>query len=186
VGQIVGPGTTVATIVGVGGNYFEGEVPESEITKVSVGKSVSIKVSALGSRTFSGHVAGINPQGTDVGRLFRVRISIDSATSELKPGMFATGVITLAVYPNAVVVPSSAITSFQEQQGVWVMNGSDSVKFLPIQTGLRKNDEVQVISGLSPGEKLVVKGQVGLNPKSKVRIDDGKGAPVAQSTTKGS
>lgn len=183
-GQIAGPGTTIATIVGVGGNYFEGDVPENEITKVQPGKPVTIRITAIPGKTFSGHVAAISPQGSDVGRLFKVRISLDSMSSEIKPGMFATGQITLSVAPNAVVVPATAIVNYRDQQGVWVMNGKDGVKFMPVTIGIRKDDSVQVLTGLAPGEKLIIKGQAGLNDKSKVKLEDTKPVADASSATK--
>lgn len=171
-GQIAGPGTTIATIIGVGGNYFEGEVPESEITKVQLGRPVAVKISALGSQTFAGHVAAISPQGSDVGRLFNARISLDTNNGMIKPGMFATGLITLNAVSNAVVIPASAVVTYRDQQGVWVLDGKDKVKFLAVKTGIRKGDTLQITSGLAPGEKLVIKGQESLNDKSKVKLDD--------------
>lgn len=176
-GQVVGPGTTVARIVALGAAYFEGQVPESEIVKVSPGRPVAVSISAIPGRTFQGHVAAVNPVGTDVGRLFNVRVSLDATSPEVKPGMFAKGVITLSTIPNAIMVPMNAVVPYQNHQVVWVLNGASAVKPLQISTGLRKGDDVQIVTGLAPGEKLVVRGQDTLTEKSKVRVENSK--PIA-------
>lgn len=182
-GQVVGPGTTVARVVAVGDAYFEGQVPESEIVKVSPGRPVSVSISPLPGKTFHGHVAAVNPVGTDVGRLFNVRVSLDATSPEVKPGMFAKGVITLNTIPNAIMVPSNAVVPYRSHQIVWVLNGSDGVKPLPVETGIRKGDDVQIVDGLAPGEKLVVRGQDTLTEKSKVRVENSK--PIASGPAKG-
>lgn len=182
-GQVVGPGTTVARIVALGAAYFEGQVPESEIVKISPGRPVAVSISAIPGRTFQGHVAAVNPVGTDVGRLFNVRVALDTTSPEIKPGMFAKGLITLRTIPDAIMVPSNAVVPYQNHQVVWVLNGASGVKALQIQTGLRQGDDVQIVSGLAPGEKLVVRGQDTLTEKSKVRVENSK--PIAATPSKG-
>ncbi len=173
-GQIVGPGTTIAHVVGSGGAYIDGNVPESEITRVAPGKAVAITLSAIQGRLFMGHVAAISPVGSDVGRQFTVRISFDSLTAGIQPGMFARGVITLRTIPNAILVPATAVVPYKDQQVVFVLNGADAVKALTVMTGLRQGDSIQIVSGLAPGEKVVVRGQEALNEKSKVRVEVAK------------
>jgi HlyD family secretion protein len=171
-GEVVGPGSVVARIIGGSGLYFEGEVPESEITRIRTGSPVSISISAVPGRTFSGSVAAINPLASNVGRLYTVRIGFNAVSSLVKPGMFATGSVTLRTIPNAVMVPATAVVEVQGKQVVWVMNGDRAVKANPVETGLRKQDEIQIVSGLAPGERVVIRGQEGLNEKSKVRVEE--------------
>lgn len=170
-GEVAGPGSVVARIIGGSGLYFEGEVPESEITRVRSGSPVSIAITAIPGRTFSGRVAAINPLASTVGRLYTVRIAFNAISPEIKPGMFARGAITLRTIPDAVMVPSTAVVEYRGQTIVWVMNGEAAVKSIPVQTGIRKQDSIQILSGLAPGEKVIVKGQQNLNDKSKVRVE---------------
>ncbi|HVT14012.1 MAG TPA: efflux RND transporter periplasmic adaptor subunit [Fimbriimonadaceae bacterium] len=178
-GQIASPGTTVARVIGRAGDYFEGDVPEDQIPLVHTGSLVSITLSALPGKSFPGHVAAINPLGSDVGRLFSVRVSFDSLQPDIKPGMFARGVITLNVIPKAIMIPSTAVVNYKDQQVVFGMVGSTGVKPLPVTTGLRKGDDIQITQGLTPGDTIVVKGQENLNDKSKVRIEGPKTAETA-------
>lgn len=178
-GEIVGPGSTVARIIGGSGLYFEGEVPESEITRVKTGSPVAIQISAIPNQTFSGVVAAVNPLATNVGRLFTVRISFNAVSPSIKPGMFASGSITLRTIPGAIMVPATAVVEHQNQQVVWIMSGDSAVKMVQVETGLRKQDEIQIVSGLVAGDRVVVQGQEDLNDKSKVRIEERTTAAVA-------
>ena len=171
-GEVVGPGSTVARIIGAGGDYFDGDVPEDQITQVQSGSPVQIRLTAIPGKTFSGHIAAINPLGSETGRLFSARITFDSSSPEIRPGMFARGVITLRTIPNAIVVPAAAVVSFLEHPTVFVMNGSTAVTPHIVTTGLRKDDIVQIVDGLAPGERVVVKGQENLTAKTKVRVEN--------------
>lgn len=183
-GQIVGPGTNIVRIVGAGSSYFEGNVPETEITKVQTGKSVAVSLSAIPGKVFAGRVAAINPLGSEVGRLFTARITFDTTSADVRPGMFARGVITLSVIPDAIVVPATAVVNYKDHPTVFVLNGATAVKPLQVTTGIREGDTIQILSGLAPGDKLVIKGQEGLNDKSKVRVETPK--TTAATSTSGS
>jgi HlyD family secretion protein len=183
-GQIVGPGSVIARIIGGSGAYFEGDVPESQINSVRPGSPVAITVTAIPGKVFTGKVAAISPLGSDVGRLFSVRITFNAVTPEIKPGMFARGAITLNVISDAIMVPSTAVVPYKDDQAVWVLNGKDGVKALPVKTGLRQGDKLQITDGLTAGEKVVVRGQEALNDKSKVRVEERKTTAEKASTSK--
>ncbi|MFI5387108.1 MAG: efflux RND transporter periplasmic adaptor subunit, partial [Fimbriimonadales bacterium] len=173
-GQIVGSSTTIARIIGTSGAYFEGDVPEDQITRIRTGSPVSVSLTAIPGKTFGGHVAAINPLGSETGRLFSVRVSFDSFTAEIKPGMFAKGKITLNVIAGAIMVPTTAVVTYKDHPTVFVLSGTSAVKPLVVTTGLRRDDSVQITAGLSAGEKVVIRGQENLNDKSKVRVEEAK------------
>jgi RND family efflux transporter MFP subunit len=168
-GTVVGPGSQVARIVGKEGSYFEGEIPESNIDKVKVGSLVSITVSALPGRTFSGVVRAISPAGESVGRLFKARVAFIGGSSELKPGMYATGVVTLRQIPNAATVPITAIVKRGGKDVVFVVDG-DKAKAVPVTRGLRTDGVIQVI-GVSSGQQVIVAGQTSLDDGSKIKLE---------------
>lgn len=170
-GQIAGSSTNIARIIGNGGAYFEGSVPESQISRVQDGKLVSVSLTALPGKVFAGKIAAINPLGSDVGRLFSVRVSFDTVDPSVRPGMFAQGIITISVISNAITVPVTAVVPYKDQQTVWVLKGTSAVKPVAVTTGLRQGETIQILSGLAAGDKVVVRGQETLNDKSKVRVE---------------
>lgn len=171
-GTVVGPGSPVARIVGKEGSYFEGEVPETNIEKISLGSPVSIEVNAVSGLKFNGTVQAISPSGETVGRLFRVRVAITGDTGALKPGMYATGKVVLRTVPNAATVPTVAIVKRDGKDVVFVLDG-DKAKLVAVQTGLQ-TDGVTQVDGLTSNQKVIVAGQNSLDDGSKIKLEQDK------------
>jgi RND family efflux transporter MFP subunit len=184
VGAFLAPGTPVARLVGGDGNYFEGEVSESAISKIAPGASVTIRLSALPNRTYAGRIAAINPLGSEIGRLFKVRIQFLGAAPEVRPGMFATGQIVLRNVPGALVVPSTAVVQMDGKAIVYVLSGTNKVRAVPVTIGLREATEFQV-TGVSASDQVVVKGQGTIDEKSTIRVDNGEKATDAPKSVGG-
>lgn len=170
-GTFVGPGSPIVRIVGGESAYFEGDVPEGQIAQLKPRLGVVVQIDALG-REFKGTIMAINPLGTDVGRLFKVRVQIEGDTTGLKPGMFARGIVELRRVTDAVVVPDVAIVTQGGERSVFVIS-NDKAKRVKVTTGLRKNGLVQV-EGLSPGQDVVIEGQGKLADGVEVKIEKGE------------
>ena len=179
VGTYVGPGTPIVRIVGSGGVYFEGQVPEGRIGDVSPGKQVAVTIDALG-KTWSGSVSAVNPLGADVGRLFNVRIQIDGDTSGIKPGMFARGMVTLRRVEGATVVPSVAI--LRSGGDSWVMVARDGkAQRVKVTPGLVNKNLTQV-DGVQAGQQVIVEGQSKVVDGSAIQIEPPKEAGKADAS----
>jgi len=178
-GTVLGPGSTIVRVVGVGQSYFEASVPEYEMSKVAVGSSLTVKVDALAGRSFTGKVVAYNPVAGNVGRQFTARIELVGAPPEIRPGMFASGIVVVSRTPNATLVPTRAVVSTDGDPAVFVVNGTKS-KRIAVKVGVAQGDLVQVI-GVPAGEQIIVKGQEALNDGSLIRVvkpGDVTAAPV--------
>lgn len=171
-GTVAAPGTPVVRIIGSGGIYFEGEIPESALGSVRPGGLVTISVDAVSDRTYAGTVMAISPVSANVGRLFKARIQFASTPSEVKPGMFARGDVVVKSIPDATTVPVTAIVRRSGKDVVYVVSGS-TVTETPVTRGLQANGDVQV-SGVKPGDQVVIQGQADLADKSKISIEKPK------------
>jgi HlyD family secretion protein len=183
-GTVVSPGQPIIRMIGVGGMYFEGEVPENAIAALEIGSPVSITISAVPNRNFMGTVAAIAAQAESVGRLFKVRVTLQNGLENVKPGMFAEGRVQLKTVPNATVVPVAAVVTRGGQRVVFTLTGSGSeqkAKALPVTTGLQVGDLMQV-NGVEPGQQIVVQGQDTLIDGSTVTV---KAAAEASGQAKG-
>ncbi|MEA2553890.1 MAG: hypothetical protein QOJ65_2066 [Fimbriimonadaceae bacterium] len=169
VGTVISPGQTIVRLIGAGGLYFEGDVPESSVAQVQAGRGVVVKINAIPGRTFNGYVANVSPLGQDVGRLFRARIQISGDLTSVRPGMFASGDVLLRSIPGAMVVPISAVVPRDGKNVVFVVNGNKA-RQLEVKTGLRQGNDVQV-TGLVSGQEIVVRGQEDLVDGALVKID---------------
>ncbi|MFQ3678598.1 MAG: efflux RND transporter periplasmic adaptor subunit [Fimbriimonadaceae bacterium] len=155
-GTVLGPGSPVARIIGGEGIYFQGEVPEGKLGFISVGQNLQVTIDALGGRTFSGRVAAIDPAGQELGRIFRVRISIDQTDPSMKPGMFARGILVTRRVEDAVVVPQAAIR--QEGDKAFVFRAVDNKAVrTEVELGMA-TDGLQQVIGVPAGALVVVRG----------------------------
>ncbi len=88
----------------------------------------------------------------------------------LWPGQFVNVVLTLAVEPNALLVPSQAVMTGQSGQFVFIIKPDLAVEIRNITTGISIDGETIILSGLQAGERVVTDGQMRLTPGAKVAI----------------
>lgn len=179
-GSIAGSGTTIARIVGSSGAYFEGQVSEDQVSVLTRGMPVAIQLDALPGEHFTGSVQAVSNQGSDVGRLFTVRITFSGPTGDIKPGMFAKGDVTIKSVPGATVVPANAIVRKNNQDVVFLAD-NDKAKQVAVTRGIAEGTVVQVV-GIKPGDKVIVQGQNDLDNGVKIKVD----MPVTATPSKGS
>jgi HlyD family secretion protein len=167
-GAIVSPGAAVARIIGSGGVYFEGEVPEANISRVKIGDPVAVSVTALPGRTFAGVVAAVSPQAQEIGRFFNVRIQLSGETAEVRPGMFASGQVRLRTIPNATVVPASSVVERGGRSVVFLAQDGKA-KQVVVTVGMRQENVVQV-TGINSGDPVIIRGQEALEEGSLIQV----------------
>ncbi|MBS1707018.1 MAG: efflux RND transporter periplasmic adaptor subunit [Armatimonadetes bacterium] len=173
-GTYVAPGTPVARVVSRGSVYFEGQVPEAQISQVQPGMPIGVKVTSV-DREFAGRVAGISPVGANVGRIFKVRVVLEGETGELRPGMFARGYLDVDKIEDALVVPTATVIRGTEGATVFEAAGTKAVvhtiKVLGEQGGFTR------IDGLPEGMQIVVRGQDKLANGAKIKIQSSAAKP---------
>jgi HlyD family secretion protein len=168
IGTVLGAGGAIAHIVGRAGVYFEGQVSENDIAAVHIGSMVSVSLDAIAGRTFSGHIAAMGPSASSVGRLFTVRVQLDSFAPDVKPGMFARGDVTVKRIEGAKVVPSTAIVEKNGQSYVFVINGKKA-HMEKVTLGLKQGDFTEV-NGVAAGQQVVTTGQTDLAEGTPIQI----------------
>jgi membrane fusion protein, multidrug efflux system len=80
----------------------------------------------------------------------------------------------LAAAPNAIVVPSQAVSSGENGDYVYVVKGDNTVEARPIVTGITAAGDTVIEKGLRPGETVVTDGQVRLSPGARVTLKNGE------------
>jgi RND family efflux transporter MFP subunit len=171
-GTYVAPGTPVARVVGSGGIYFEGEVPENKIGKLGEGSVVRVTTSGTGTADIMGKVLAVNPLGSETGRIFRVRVGLQDPPPTVRAGMFARGRIELERIEGATVVPTPAVLKEGNNNYVFIMDGTKAKK-RTIKV-LREQKGRSQIDGLPLGTKVIVRGQEKLAEGALVKLE-GKG-----------
>lgn len=115
-GTMNNPGSVIAVIADLSAILVEAEVGETEVVSVRINQPAKIRIDAVTSREYRGHVveigssAAVRQQGAGSGiRYFKVKVAIDDADETLRPGMTAQVSIVTSSAPNAVVVPIQSV-----------------------------------------------------------------------------
>ena len=180
-GQVVSPGQTLATIVDPGSVYFKAEVSEKNLSQITQGQPVTMRIDALPGIVFRGLVSDIYPSGSTSNRNFSVRVSLVGVSAKVKPGMFASGEILTGKVHNALLVPKDAVDDQEGTQSVFVVGSDKIVKRRTVSViGTDRNyAQIGVPATINVGDAVVTQGRKNLEDGSKIELSGGKSSNVA-------
>ena len=146
-------------------------VSEADYAKVKKGDKVSLTVDALPGREFSGKVERLYPSINPQTHTVSVEVTVPNTDKALRPGMYARVKVNFGTQKH-IVIPDQCIVKQQGsgQRFVFVLNEDSTVSYVPVELGVHKGTEQEIISGLSEGQKIVVKGQSALKDGTKVQV----------------
>lgn len=152
----------VMTVADLSTVWLSANVAERDLAQVAVGQKTSITVDAWPGKSFDGKVAYVGAVLDPETRTVQVRVAIDNRAGAFKPGMFAHAGFAGASR-RALLVPASAV--LQSGPSTRVMVERSPLRFEPrtVEVGASHGDQVEIVSGLRAGERIVVKEGVLLN-----------------------
>jgi HlyD family secretion protein len=187
-------GSTFMTLADMSVITAEVKVDETDIVNIKLGQPADVTVDALPGRIFKGHVTLVGDQailrstgiatsqstsGTEEAKDFKVVVTLDAPSDELRPGLSTTAKITTAHKPGVLSLPIQALTMHSPdadnakdkveaassspktpaQQGVYVLgkdaHGKLRAKFVPVTTGITGATDIEVLSGINEGQEIV-------------------------------
>jgi membrane fusion protein (multidrug efflux system) len=154
-GQYLKVQTPVMVIVNVDPMRVRLRVPEKMAAWVKTGQEVTVSVEAYPGRTFIGKITRINPSVDQQTRAFEVEALIDNRESLLKPGFFVKATIPSSYVVEALIVPQDALQYVYGVYKVFVIDGN-TLKEREVKIGERTGDEVEIVEGLSAGERVAL------------------------------
>jgi membrane fusion protein, multidrug efflux system len=174
VGQVVSPGQVVVTVVQDGEREVEINVSENRIDAIRASSLAKITFWALPNVIIDGKIREIAPMADAVSRTYRVRVALLQQPSEIRLGMTATVQITNRNgAPETLYIPLSALYQTRETPNVWIVNNGVA-HLRPVKIGVFGNDQVQVLSGLNPGDVIATAGVHMLREGQKVKAITGE------------
>jgi HlyD family secretion protein len=214
-------GSTLMTLADMSVITAEVKVDETDIVNVANGQEADVAVDALPGKIFRGHVTEVGDQallrssgiatsqstsGVEEAKDFKVVVTLDIPSDDLRPGLSCTAKITTAKKDDIVAIPIQALTMrdpkqllaspgtststvsaatssssqpSQQVQGVFVVNkvaGKDRVHFVQVTTGISGSTDIEVVTGLKTGDRIVT-------GTYRVLRDLKQNSPVKQDTT---
>jgi HlyD family secretion protein len=154
------PGTEMATVADMRDLIFKGTVDEIDVGKLSVGMTTRIKVGALPTDVVTGRVSRIAPQAQqkEGATLFDVEVELEPSKITLRAGYSANADVIIREKKDVLVIPERLVTFADGGKKATVeVPGADpkNPKKLDIKTGISDGLNVEVVSGLTKGQKLV-------------------------------
>jgi membrane fusion protein (multidrug efflux system) len=136
-------------------------VEEARVAQIQPGQSVQLTVPAYPDATFPAKVVTIAPSGDTRAHTFDVKIVPDNQDQRLLPGMFAQVQVVAAQKPDALLIPKEAVVN-QNGNTIVFVNNNGTASQRQVTTGMSNDTQVEITSGLTPGEPVVVVGQSAL------------------------
>jgi membrane fusion protein (multidrug efflux system) len=166
IGQIVSPGTPLASLQSVDPVYAEFSLPQQALADLKVGQKARMHTDIFPGTTWEGAVSTINSEVDPSTRNVRVRATFPNRDGRLRPGMFANVEVLGSEKASILAIPATAVLFAPYGDSVYVIEekkGADGKtssvaqqKF--VRLGERRGDVVAVISGLKAGETVVSSG----------------------------
>ncbi len=152
----------VMTVADLSTVWLSATVAERDLAQVAVGQAARITLDAWPGKDFEGKVAYVGAVLDSETRTVKVRVAIDNRSGIFKPGMFAHAGFAGATR-RGLMVPSAALLQSGLVTRVMVERGPLRFEARVVQVGASRGDQVEIVSGLKAGERIVVKEGVLLN-----------------------
>jgi RND family efflux transporter MFP subunit len=173
VGQNTDTSTVLARLVNLDRVYVDAQIYEKDIQGVAVGDAVRVHVSAFPDKSFAGHVQFVADEVSQDTRTVLVRTVLDNPGWVLRPGMFASVTIKSTAAIHSVAVPSDAVLQDGDKQIVYVQISPGQFLKREVRVGSPMGGMTPIESGLTPGDEVVVGGNV-LIQKEQEQLESGR------------
>ncbi len=138
-------------------------VPESAVPLIRLGGTVSVRVPSL-NRSFDGKVSRFADFLNQETRTMHTEVDVANKTGAIVAGMYAEVKLTLLKKESVIAVPIQAVTRNGSKATVLVVDEKDRIQERDVQLGLEGADEVEIVSGLLPNERVVVGSRAEFHP----------------------
>jgi HlyD family secretion protein len=159
-GGHVTAGTAIATVVDVSELGLVAEVDETDVLLVEPGVAAEVELDAAPGVGYTATVSSVDllPTATERGGVaYKVRLALAEGEPVPRPGMSAVAHLRVREAQDTVAVPAAAVLRFGTEDVVWVVR-DEQVTRVPVTVGVQGVDMVEIVSGLQPGEQIVVRG----------------------------
>ena len=183
-GQASREGGAIATIADLAELEVQTEVSENSVAKLTAAMPAEVKLQAYQDQAYKGRLRQIFPSADRAKAIVEVRVSILNPDIHVKPEMTASVTFQepraasdpvadkagpAAAAPPVVLVPKRAVTEQNGQSIVWVISGGTSARRV-VTLGSERIDQIEVKSGVVPGEVVALNPPAGLTDRGVVRV----------------
>jgi membrane fusion protein, multidrug efflux system len=181
IGQYIGAGTTVVTLQALDPIYADFFLPQQALNQIRLEQVVTIKIDTYPNGDFTGTITAINPKVDPATRNVQVRATLKNPDRQLLPGMYASVNVAAGGKQRYLTLPQTAVTYNPYGETVYVVDdkGQDPqgrpqliARQIFVTAGLKRGDQVAILSGVAEGQTVVTAGQMKLRNGSALVIDN--------------
>lgn len=147
-------------------------VPSTEMGAVRIGQPLHFSTDVFSGKIFQGKVMFINPVVSETDRSMKVVVEVDNKDDQLKGGLFVKGRILTGKRTGVLKIPRAALLSWDvagRKAEVFLVN-KDLAQRRSVRTGNILGDQVEITSGLTPGEMVITRGGFNLKEGDRVNV----------------
>ncbi len=176
IGSMTAPSMSIGKVSNTNNLEIALSVPERFVSRIRMNQQADIRFDAYPGEAFKAKVTKISPVLDTTTRTMAVSLKLDPPDSRIRAGMFARIRLITEQRENVIVIPWSAVVARQDESYVFLAetipgtSSSAEARRQRISVGLRVDDRVEILSGISPGDIVVVKGQSLLENGSRLNI----------------
>ena len=157
IGDYVKEGADIVNLESIDLLKVDFRVPEVYMRQVKAGQPLQVALDAYPGKTFEGRVFAVNPLLDAAGRAVVIRAQVKNADASLRPGMFARVRLITSESADSLVVPEQALVPQGSEQFVFKVVDGRAVR-AKVEVGQRRDGKVEMVSGVTAGEVVVVSG----------------------------
>ncbi|MFN7352586.1 MAG: efflux RND transporter periplasmic adaptor subunit [Burkholderiales bacterium] len=174
VGDFVREGADLVTLEDSTTVKIDFRLPERYVAQIKAGQRFTVETDALPGKSFNAQVELIDPQVEANARTVLVRGKLTNTGGDLRPGMFARVRLILAEKQNVLMIPEEGIVAFADEgkpaNFVYKVVDNKAVR-TRVETGQRRNAQVEILNGLNEGDQIVTAGQLKLRGReAEIRV----------------
>jgi RND family efflux transporter MFP subunit len=173
--QHVTPDTVLYTLADLSSVWVVADVFEYEAAGVRLGQAATFTLDYLPGRSFRGRVSYISPGVDAASRTLKARIEFANPGGQLKPDMYGQVEIHTGG-ARLLMAPESSVLDSGDRQVVYVDLGNGNLQPRPVRVGERVNGKVEILEGLTAGERIVTSGNFLLDSESQLKAARGGAA----------
>jgi Cu(I)/Ag(I) efflux system membrane fusion protein len=156
-GDYIMEGGTIVKLADLSSLWAEAQVYTSQLAEIDRNSLAIVQLPDFDGKEIKGRIEFVNPEINPDTRINLIRVSIPNTGNRLKPGMPAY-VILKSPQRKTLTLPIDAVIRDGKGATVWIQTAKNTFKSLMVQTGLESDDRIEIKSGLSAGDIVVITG----------------------------
>lgn len=172
--ELVGPGQPVLVVGNTGGGWIvRASLADRDVVRVETGRTAQVSLDAFPGRTFTATVTELAAAADPQTGTYEMKVAIDPQGARLVQGLVAKVVIADPDADDVAVVPITALLEADGSEAtVFVVANGGIARRVAVRTGRLIGERVEVLAGLSPGDRVVTEGAAWLDDRDAVRVLD--------------